>query len=69
MKYVTPKERQVLQLIAEGMSSKEIAAHLAISFHTVESHRKSLRTKFAARNIAEVITKAHQHMLFAGAGA
>jgi DNA-binding CsgD family transcriptional regulator len=62
MKQVTPKERQVLQLIAEGKSSKEIAIYLSISFHTVETHRKHLRSKFEARNIAEVITKAY-HLL------
>jgi len=60
MKNVTPKERQVLQLLAEGMSSKQIAYHMAISFHTVESHRKNLRAKFDAHNVAEVITKAFQ---------
>ena len=64
MRPVTPKERQVLQLIAEGKSSKEIATHLSISFHTVESHRKNLREKFEAHNIAEVITKAHLMMSF-----
>ncbi len=56
---MTPKEKEVLQLLAEGLSSKEIAGKLAISFHTVESHRKNLRQKFGARNVAEVITKAY----------
>ena len=60
MYHVTPKEREVLQLLAVGMSSKQIAGKMAISFHTVESHRKSLRVKFGARNVAEVITKAYQ---------
>lgn len=60
MHHVTAKEKQVLQLLAEGMSSKQIAARLVISFHTVESHRKSLRIKFGARNVAEVINKAYQ---------
>lgn len=59
---VTPKEKKVLQLLAVGMSSKQIAKELTISFHTVESHRKSLRQKFGARNVAEVITKAYQAM-------
>ena len=56
---ITPKEKEVLHLLAQGFSTKEIAGKLAISFHTVESHRKNLRHKFAARNIAEVITKAY----------
>ena len=61
---VTPKEKVILELLAEGMSSKQIAGRLAISFHTVESHRKSLRIKFGARNVTEVITKAYQIIPF-----
>ena len=57
---VTPKEKEVLQLLAGGMSSKQIAEKLTISFHTVEGYRKSLRQKFGARNVAEVITKAYR---------
>ena len=56
---MTPKEKEVLQLLALGFSSKEIATKLEISFHTVETHRKNLRHKFGARNIAEVISKAY----------
>ncbi|CAN5442226.1 hypothetical protein BH09BAC3_BH09BAC3_30440 [soil metagenome] len=56
---ITAKEKEVLHLLASGLSSKEIAGKLAISFHTVETHRKNLRHKFGARNIAEVITKAY----------
>ena len=56
---ITPKEKEVLQLLASGLSSKQIAGKLAISFHTVESHRKNLRQKFNARNVAEVISKAY----------
>ena len=61
---VTPKEKEVLELLVEGMSSKQIADRLAISFHTVESHRKSLRVKFGARNVIEVITKAYEIIPF-----
>lgn len=57
---VTPKEKEVLQLLAGGMSSKQIAKKLTISFHPVVGHRKSLRQKFGARNVAEVITKAYR---------
>ncbi len=58
MRNITPKEQEVLRLLAEGLSTKQIASHMSISFHTVESHRKSLRMKFNARNSAEVISKA-----------
>ena len=56
---ITPKEKEVLGLLAAGFSSKQIADKFSISFHTVESHRKNLRQKFNARNIAEVISKAY----------
>jgi DNA-binding NarL/FixJ family response regulator len=42
---LTSREREVLQLIAEGLSSKEIAAALGVSTRTAETHRNSLMTK------------------------
>jgi DNA-binding CsgD family transcriptional regulator len=57
MDYVTLREKEVLELLARGLSTKEIASSLGISFHTVESHRKNLRTKFAAKNSSEVLMK------------
>ncbi len=42
---LTTRERQVVQLIAEGLSSKEIAANLGVSHKTVESHRASVMEK------------------------
>jgi DNA-binding CsgD family transcriptional regulator len=58
MSNITPKEKVVLSLLAQGLSSKEIASRLFISVHTVESHRKNLRFKFDAKNSSELIMKA-----------
>jgi DNA-binding CsgD family transcriptional regulator len=58
MNNITPKEKEVLGLLAKGFSSKEIACQLFISVHTVESHRKNLRFKFDAKNSSELIMKA-----------
>lgn len=58
MKEITEKEKLVLKLVAAGNSTKQIADQLGISFHTVESHRKNLRSKFDARNSTEMILKA-----------
>jgi DNA-binding CsgD family transcriptional regulator len=58
MNNITPKEKEVLSLLAQGLSSKEIASRLFISVHTVESHRKNLRFKFDAKNSSELIMKA-----------
>ncbi len=58
MPRLTRREKEVLGLVSNGMSTKKIADHLHISFNTVESHRKNLLTKFGARNGAELIKMA-----------
>jgi DNA-binding NarL/FixJ family response regulator len=55
---LTRRENEVLKLVAEGLSTSQIAKQLFISFNTVESHRKNLLTKFGARNGAELIRMA-----------
>jgi two-component system secretion response regulator SsrB len=51
---VTPRERQVLKLIAEGASNREIAERLSISKKTVETHRLNVMQKLDAHNTAEL---------------
>ena len=55
---ITPKEKEVLTLIADGLTTKEIASELSISFYTVETHRKKLLSKFEVKNSAQLIVKA-----------
>lgn len=55
---ITRREKEVLQLIAEGLTNAEIAAKLFISVPTVNAHRKSLIEKFDASNTAVLIAKA-----------
>lgn len=52
---VTRREREVLDLVARGMTSDEIAAALGISPHTVRSHVEGARSKLAARNRLEAV--------------
>ena len=52
---LTPRERQVLQLIAEGRATKEIAARLGISVKTAESHRTNLMEKLDIHEIAGLV--------------
>jgi DNA-binding CsgD family transcriptional regulator len=52
---LTAMERVVLDHVIEGLSSKEIARKLGISPRTVEFHRNNVRTKWGARNTAELI--------------
>jgi DNA-binding NarL/FixJ family response regulator len=55
---LTARELEILQLITEENTSKEIAEKLFISEHTVESHRASLFAKFDVKNIAGLVRKA-----------
>jgi len=51
---LTPRQREVLQLVAEGKSTKEISALLNISTKTVEFHRNSLMDELGVRTTAEL---------------
>ena len=52
LEHLTKRELQVLQLIAEGKSTKDIAARLELSVKTVETHRKQIMDKLEIRSIA-----------------
>jgi len=51
---LSPREREVLQLIAEGKTTNQIAEHLHISVKTVETHRAQLMTKLKVKGVAEL---------------
>ncbi len=55
---ITRREKEVLQLIAEGLTNAQIAAQLFISIPTVNSHRKSLLEKFNVANTAMLVSRA-----------
>ena len=55
---ISNREKEVLQLIGEGFSSREIAERLYISIHTAISHRKNLIEKFKVKNSAQLIKEA-----------
>jgi DNA-binding NarL/FixJ family response regulator len=52
---LTPRERQVLQLIAEGHATKEVARTLCVSIKTVESHRSHIMSKLCIRQTAGLV--------------
>ena len=60
---VTPRETEILQLLGNGLITKEIASRLHISECTVITHRKNLINKLKARNTAELIKMATQYMI------
>jgi two-component system, NarL family, response regulator NreC len=52
---LTDREREVLQLIAEGKTNKEIGTVLGVSINTVETHRKHIMEKLDLHNTAEIV--------------
>ena len=58
---LTSRQREVLQLVAEGKPAKEIAALLFISVKTVEFHKKHLMEELNLRNTAELVRYAVEH--------
>jgi len=55
---LTPREREVLQLLAEGQGTSQIAAHLGVSNKTIEAHRKQIMNKLGLNSVAELTTYA-----------
>lgn len=60
---LTPREREVLQLVAEGWTSQEIAAQLFVSERTVATHRQHLAEKLHIRSVAGLTKYAIRHGL------
>jgi DNA-binding NarL/FixJ family response regulator len=65
---LTVRQRQILQLIAEGKQNKQIAGILDVSVKTVEFHRSCLMTKLGAHTVAELTRFAIQEGLIATQG-
>jgi DNA-binding NarL/FixJ family response regulator len=62
---LTPREREVLQLIAEGKTTNQTAEHLHISIKTVETHRTQIMAKLKVKGIAELTKYAIREGLIA----
>lgn len=62
---LTPREREILQLIAEGKSNKDIANLLDLSVYTVESHRANLMEKLNLHGLPELILYAVRRRIIA----
>jgi DNA-binding NarL/FixJ family response regulator len=62
---LTPRQREILQLIAEGRSTKEIAFALSVSIKTVETHRAALMERLGIHDVAGLVLFAVRHKLVA----
>jgi len=60
---LTERENQVLRLIAEGLTSPQIADKICLSLPTIKWYRKKLMIKLDAANTAELISKAKEKRL------
>lgn len=60
---LTRREKEILELISEGMTNAEIAAKLFVTVNTVDSHRKNMLTKFDVRNTAALVKLAVTNQL------
>lgn len=61
---LSPREKEVLNLIISEYTTNEIARKLFVSSETVKSHRKNLLTKLKARNVAGLVVRALQMEMF-----
>ena len=60
---ITPREREVLHLIAHEYSSKEVAMKLFISYETANTHRRNIISKLGVKNTAGMIRVAFERQL------
>jgi len=60
---LSPKEREVIQLLAEGKTNKEVAVRLEISVKTVETHRKHIMGKLDLHSMSDLVRYAIQNQI------
>jgi DNA-binding NarL/FixJ family response regulator len=63
---LSPREAQILDLVAEGLSNREIGTRLSISEHTAANHIRSILRKTDCANRTEAASYAHRHGLASG---
>jgi len=64
----TPREVEIIRLLAEGKANKEIAAELGITTRTVETHRARIMLKLGLHSLTELIHYAIRHEIFSAPG-
>ena len=55
---VTPRQSEILRLVAQGLTNREIAVQLGLSTRTVEVHRFNLMRRLGVRNVAQLLRQA-----------
>jgi DNA-binding NarL/FixJ family response regulator len=62
-KRLTSREREIVQLLAEGKSSKEVASSLGISIKTAETHRANIMRKLDLHSVSELVRYAVRNQI------
>ena len=57
---LTPRQKEILKLVAQGLTNREVAHQLKISVRTVEVHRFNLMRRLNVRNVAQLLRQALQ---------
>jgi two-component system, NarL family, nitrate/nitrite response regulator NarL len=60
---LTPREKEILKLLVKGYTNQKIADSLIISIHTVQTHRKNIKSKLQLEGVSDLISYAHHHKL------
>ena len=60
---LTPREKEILQLLVDGLSMKQVAARLALSYHTIDTHQRNIYDKLHVRSRAGAVAKALRERL------
>jgi DNA-binding NarL/FixJ family response regulator len=55
---LTPRQKEILRLVAQGLTNREVADQLRISVRTVEVHRFNLMRRLKVRNVAQLLRQA-----------
>ena len=55
---LTPRQREILKLVSQGYTNRDIARRLSISVRTVEVHRFNLMRRLRVRNVAQLLRQA-----------
>lgn len=61
--FLTTKEKEIIRLLMDGYSSKQIAARLAVSPRTIHSHRANILSKFNLNNTTQLVTRIAEHKI------
>ena len=57
---LSPREREVLQLLADGIATRQIARQLAISYSTVRTHMRSISAKLGTKSMVSAVVTARE---------